>query len=115
MQHERRSNRLYDKYKRTPEARKFYKGKAWRATRKVRLIKDNYLCQPCFRDKTITKANAVHHKKELVDYPELALDISNLESICNSCHNKHHREKGGWNKKEKLKSDVSFSANEELG
>ncbi|WP_198153550.1 HNH endonuclease [Thalassobacillus sp. C254] len=28
------------------------------------------------------------------DYPELELTLSNLESICPSCHNKEHTEKG---------------------
>lgn len=36
----------------------------------------------------------VHHKKHADEYPELAYDLDNLESLCEACHNKKHPEKG---------------------
>ncbi|MEK4273119.1 HNH endonuclease signature motif containing protein [Paenibacillus sp. FSL R7-0026] len=46
------------------------------------------------RAEKITTANTVHHIKPLEDYPELALDEDNLESICPTCHNKEHPVRG---------------------
>lgn len=77
----------------------FYKLAAWLKTRTFVLQRDHYLCQPCFRDQTITAATIVHHIKPREDFPELALELNNLESICASCHNKEHPEKGGGQKK----------------
>ncbi|WP_246053938.1 HNH endonuclease signature motif containing protein [Paenibacillus anaericanus] len=78
----------------------FYKTTAWKKCRIVILERDHYLCQPCLKKGIITTANTVHHIKSLEDYPELALDEDNLESICPTCHNKEHPEKGGGKKKE---------------
>ncbi|MDP5274341.1 HNH endonuclease signature motif containing protein [Chengkuizengella axinellae] len=58
------------------------------------LQRDSYLCQRCLRMDRLTQANIVHHIKELEDYPELALDPNNLESVCATCHNQLHPEKG---------------------
>lgn len=72
----------------------FYKSKEWLRCREFVLNRDHYLCQPCLRRGKITTANTVHHIKPLEDYPDLALDEQNLESICPTCHNKEHPEKG---------------------
>nr|DAR84995.1 MAG TPA: HNH endonuclease [Caudoviricetes sp.] len=32
----------------------------------------------------------VDHIKELEFYPEFALDIDNLRTLCKACHNKRH-------------------------
>jgi len=55
------------------------------------LIRDDYMCQSCLKNNKIKKADVVHHIKELEDYPELGLTLSNLESLCHKCHNKHHK------------------------
>lgn len=72
----------------------FYKSKEWRKCREKILIRDHYLCQQCLRNGKLTTANTVHHIKPREDYPELALDEDNLESICPPCHNQEHPEKG---------------------
>ncbi|CAI6023236.1 hypothetical protein PAECIP112173_00335 [Paenibacillus sp. JJ-100] len=72
----------------------FYKSTAWKKCRLVILERDHYLCQPCFRAERMTTANTVHHIKPLEDFPELALSDENLESICPTCHNQEHPEKG---------------------
>lgn len=91
------------RYKQSKKTKAFYKSAAWLKCRKLVLKRDYYLCQPCLRDGKLTTADAVHHIKPLEDYPELALDMDNLESICNSCHNKEHPEKGGGSKKEPVR------------
>jgi 5-methylcytosine-specific restriction enzyme A len=89
-----KSHQYYDKYKRDPESRRFYKSKAWEKCRETIMERDNYLCQKCLKRKKITPADMVHHIKELKDYPELALNEDNLISLCNPCHNEEHPDKG---------------------
>lgn len=56
-------------------------------------MRDNYECQKCKRRGRYHKAETVHHKKHLKDYPELAIVDSNLVSLCFNCHNEEHPEK----------------------
>lgn len=73
---------------------RFYHTPAWKALRLQRLQRDHYYCQPCKRaGRFFISANTVHHRKPREQYPELALDIENVESICPACHNKNHPEK----------------------
>lgn len=72
---------------------KFYISKVWRRKRRVILKRDNYECQKCKRKGKFSKATCVHHKKHLKEHPELALTDSNLESLCDACHNEEHPEK----------------------
>ena len=69
----------------------FYHKPAWRRVRLLALQRDNYLCQKCMRRKKITPATEVHHIKELEDYPELGLELDNLESLCWQCHEETKR------------------------
>ncbi|MFW5438756.1 HNH endonuclease [Paenibacillus apiarius] len=96
----------YDKYKRNKEAKAFYNSTAWKKCRKLALKRDHYLCQECLRNMTLTSADMVHHIRDREEYPELALVIDNLESLCNPCHNKEHPEKGGGEKKQTTKRKV---------
>lgn len=78
----------------------FYKSKAWRRKREYILMRDGFQCQECKKYGKNTDAKIVHHVKEVEDFPELKLKCSNLVSVCASCHNKIHVEKGGhWIKK----------------
>lgn len=88
------NQRYYDKYKRDQEARRFYKSTAWRKCREIVLQRDNYLCVDHLERNQIVAAQMVHHIKELRDYPELAFEISNLVSLCLSCHEKRHPDRG---------------------
>lgn len=38
-------------------------------------------------------ATEVHHVRPLEDYPGLALDLDNLESLCRRCHERTKRRK----------------------
>jgi 5-methylcytosine-specific restriction protein A len=93
----------------------FYKSAKWRKCRELVLVRDNYLCQPCLKNSKLTPANTVHHIISLEEAPELALDPDNLESICPSCHNKEHPEKGRTKKQVKTKVRViETKANKEV-
>lgn len=109
------NHKQYDKYQRNKEAKRFYNSDAWKKCRSLALIRDNYLCQECLKCGDITPAVMVHHIKEREDHPELALVLDNLISLCNSCHNKEHPEKGGGKKKQKRRVPVvKVKANREL-
>ncbi|MBO0387553.1 MULTISPECIES: HNH endonuclease [Staphylococcus] len=85
------------------QQRDFYNGKRWRDKREAIKARDNFECQECKRQGKVAidiyEPNkngrkkiklVVHHIKELADYPELALDDDNLETLCVECHNKIH-------------------------
>lgn len=86
-------SRRAKKDKPTQKEMGFYHKPAWRKIRLVALQRDNYLCQECLRKKKITPATEVHHIRPLEDYPELGLELSNLESICWACHEETKRRK----------------------
>ena len=86
--------RLSDKW-RTPEAakyRKLYQGKAWRMLREQVLLRDGYRCQhkTCGvilqRGRTLPNSAIVHHIEAHKGDSELFYDISNLQSVCWTCH-----------------------------
>lgn len=72
-----------------PFAEKFYLSKAWRKCRKSFYISKNGLCERCGKPGLI-----VHHKTKLtpqnINDPEITLSWSNLELLCQDCHNKEH-------------------------
>lgn len=77
----------------------FYKTRAWRAARQMALIRDNFMCVMCVKDvacgvrRRPRGAQMVHHIVPIKDRPDLALELDNLQSLCNDCHNKAHPEK----------------------
>jgi 5-methylcytosine-specific restriction endonuclease McrA len=66
---------------------RFYDSPAWRALRREKLTLCP-LCEICKAEGRITVATEVHHLKERRDHPELALSMSNLQSLCKSCHSR---------------------------
>lgn len=96
------ADRYYDRYERNPQARAFYRSAAWLRMRKLILERDHGLCQECLRHGRYTPAVAVHHKQELLTHWDLRLDMDNLESICEECHN---RERAGASTTEGLTFD----------
>ncbi|MGX0848987.1 putative kinase [Staphylococcus auricularis] len=87
------SDRVVDK-----ETMRFYKSKRWRDVRAQVLKRDNYECQACKAQGKVTTIDQSKHKSLDVDHiqelqarPDLAYDMSNLVTLCVSCHNKKHR------------------------
>ena len=87
-------NKNYDKYQRDKIATKFYKSTQWVKVRRQVMVRDNLLCQHCLDVKKITKANMVHHIIELKRDWSKRLELNNLISLCNTCHNKIGHMKG---------------------
>jgi 5-methylcytosine-specific restriction endonuclease McrA len=68
----------------------FYKGKAWRKCRTGYFQSQHGICERCGGAGRI-----VHHKKYItpanINNPSIALDWSNLELLCDECHQKEHQ------------------------
>lgn len=78
----------------------FLHTEAWKRVRAERLRMDHGMCCDCMEryragGRKPRRAEMVHHVLTREDRPDLALEISNLRSLCNICHNKRHPEKGG--------------------
>lgn len=73
--------------------REFYLSRSWRQLRLEAMSRDHFECVWCRDEGKVTTDNLeVDHIKELEYYPEFALDIDNLRTLCKECHNKrHHR------------------------
>lgn len=102
-------------YRTAEQKRKFYKSRAWRDLRLVALERDHFECQECKAQGRTTviddrlnkhKQLDVDHMKEIEHFPELALDLDNLRTLCIPCHNNKHgrtftRKPGRWDHDER--------------
>lgn len=69
----------------------FYQSTEWRQLRLKALERDHYECLWCKNEGRVTTSHLeVDHIKELEYYPELALDIDNLRTLCKYHHNMRH-------------------------
>ena len=95
---------------RRDEIGKFYKSKEWRQVRQTVLMRDRFLCKHCG-----APATEVHHIKHLTETniwkPEIALNPSNLVSLCWSCHRKEHRGDDGRQRMINESNPYEFDAN----
>ena len=66
----------------------FYTKSAWRRCRQLALHRDLYQCQDCKDAGRMTRATEVHHVIPLEERPDLGLELSNLRSLCHTCHDK---------------------------
>jgi len=87
-QRDKQRDKHYDKYKRNQQARAFYHSKEWERIRLAVLSRDNFLCQECLKNKRITRAVIADHIVPLLVAWDKRLDMSNLQSLCQSCHNR---------------------------
>src|SRR4051812_39853278 len=74
---------LYDQARR--EDHRFYSSARWLKLRRLKL-QINPLCEECERVERVTPAIDVDHIKPRREYPELELELSNLQSMCRPCH-----------------------------
>lgn len=84
--HKGEQNR-YNKERTDKQYVRFYSTKEWQLVRLLALQRDNFLCVRCRSKGIIKLAEMVHHRIPIkVDYTKRA-DLSNLESLCEACHN----------------------------
>lgn len=82
------AHRYYNMHTRNKERAAFYKTGAWEKKRLDILKRDHYLCQPHRRMGKAEVGNIIDHIIPLEIRPDLALEDTNLQTICLSCHNK---------------------------
>jgi 5-methylcytosine-specific restriction endonuclease McrA len=63
----------------------FYQSTAWRKLSR-RWLTSNPICQSCWQQGIIRKADVVDHIIELKDDWSRRLDETNLQSLCYKCH-----------------------------
>jgi 5-methylcytosine-specific restriction endonuclease McrA len=73
----------------------FYYSEAWRTLRYTALRRDRWACTVCGRSVRKRGESRVDHVKPRRQFPALALVLSNIRTLCASCDNKRHSEKGG--------------------
>lgn len=78
-------------------AKSFYKSSAWKNTRKLVIARSNGLCERCKAAAIYQTGVIVHHKRHItpknINDPHITLSLSNLELLCEDCHNKEHKRK----------------------
>lgn len=71
---------------RTYEGRnKFYKSPEWRAIR-VLVLRENPFCVKCIHNGYMKLSIDVDHIIDIKDAPDRAMDFTNLQPLCKSCH-----------------------------
>lgn len=82
------------------ESNPFYHRVAWKRVRLAALQRDRWMCRDCMARFEAgygfkpNRATMVHHVIPLEERPDLGLDLDNLVSLCDECHNRRHPEKG---------------------
>ena len=77
----------YDEKRRGERETKFYKSKQWQRLASATVARRGYKCERCGN-----YATQVHHKIEIRTKEgwNRRFDVTNLEILCTSCHNKEH-------------------------
>lgn len=77
-----------------PRSDAFLSSFEWRATRMMALKKHGAICQCCGASPKSGAVIHVDHVKPRKEFPELALDVENLQILCHECNHG----KGNWDK-----------------
>jgi 5-methylcytosine-specific restriction protein A len=64
----------------------------WRFVRTQAKRRDGFKCVECSAPGPLE----VHHVKRVKDAPELAFDLSNLLTLCKTCHSAHTKKECGF-------------------
>lgn len=90
-------------------AKAFYRSKAWKDCRKGYISSVDGLCERCLTNGNYKPGKILHHKKYLtpenINDPYVTLNWSNLEYVCQDCHNLEHH-----GKYLAIREDVTFDA-----
>lgn len=95
--HTTEANRSYETTRRNKNIKRRYSTKAWDRLRKAKLVR-NPLCEDCFAHGRIVEAEHVHHIDEVSEGGKFLPAMSELQSLCKSCHSRHHFNKNIKNK-----------------
>ena len=79
-------------------AKWFYNSTAWLKCRDGYIQSVQGLCERCLQAGKCIPGHIVHHKvlltPENISNPDVALNWSNLEYVCQDCHNREHHGSG---------------------
>ncbi len=84
-------HRIYKKDRKDFLEQKFYTSKEWLKERDIIKNLDNNLCLMCLDHKELNSMNTVHHIEELKENWSKRFEKDNLISLCESCHQKIHK------------------------
>lgn len=89
-EHQKLTNKQYERYGRDPRTRRKY-GRAWKR------IRDSYaaahpLCEQCLKEGKYVATQEIHHKIPLAQGG--THDRSNLIALCKECHARIHAKSG---------------------
>jgi hypothetical protein len=82
------------RFKRKPNA--FYRTAEWKRVRYLALQRDGGRCQLCGACAHDGVRMHVDHIKALALYPQLALDLNNMQTLCDSCNWGKRRDSDDW-------------------
>lgn len=68
------------------ERDQFYRSKAWRRVRGIALHRKGARCEHCGKTAAETERIDVDHVLPRSEHPQLALWVSNLQVLCQECH-----------------------------
>ena len=90
------------------ESDPFYHSAEWKRLRKAVLQRDHGMCCDCMDRMRAgigikpRRATMVHHVIPRSERPDLSLNMDNLRSLCNDCHEKNHPERRSKKKRKTL-------------
>jgi 5-methylcytosine-specific restriction protein A len=84
--------REYDRNVRDQKHKQYYNSVEWKKARELALMRDNFLCVKCRLNGKLKQADVVDHITELQDDFSLRSTLTNLQSLCHSCHNRKTEE-----------------------
>lgn len=93
----KKRNKLKKKKNRERKLDKFFYTQEWKEIRYKILKRDNGRCQLCGRSSHDGVIMNVDHIKPRRKYPSLAMDMTNLQTLCSSCNwGKGGRDETSW-------------------
>ncbi len=84
-------HKIYKKDRKDIIEQKFYSSKDWLKVRNIIRNLDNNLCLMCLENKELNNIDTVHHIEELKENWSKRFEKDNLISLCESCHQKIHK------------------------
>lgn len=90
QERERRRQRELKRRRTDRDRQAFYTSARWRRLRDL-VLGRRPLCVACQAEGLVVAATCVDHVQDVRDAPHLALEPSNLQPLCRSCHNRKTR------------------------
>lgn len=90
--HKQVTDKQYNQYERDKNSQAFYESVVWRRLRRIKLS-EQPLCEECLKENKTVKASMADHIVP-VKQGGAALDIFNLQSLCNACHSRKSVKEG---------------------